>query len=113
MRSVLLSLMLVAGTISNTQASDDMDETCRLIRREVGDCGCVVGFLRERLGEEDGLIVLKVFAASKLRLGDPSQAFMQIDREYGKRTLRAMQAFFPHGDALKGQCDMPEFSFDE
>ena len=113
MRGTLLSLVIAVGAVTSAQASGDMEETCQLIRREVQDCGCLVRFLRERLDEEDGLIVLKLLAASKRRLGDPSRVFVEIDQEYGKKTLRAMLAFFPHTDALTSQCHMPEISFDE
>jgi hypothetical protein len=113
MRAALLGLVIAVGAVPRAQALGNMEETCQLMRREVEDCGCLVRFLRERLDEEDGLIVLKLLAASKRRLGDPSRAFAEIDREYGQKTLHAMLALFPHTDALTSRCHMPEISFDE
>jgi hypothetical protein len=126
MRSLLLGfLFLIALTadakFSETMASSyhrvepsHLEQACEAIKMEVGDCGCAVRFLQDRLGPWQGLLLFKVWAAGEGRLGDASQAFAAIYREYNDiSVLEATSAFFSVSSEFQIQCKPPGSMFSD
>jgi len=81
------AILFTTGAGADASADRDLDNACRVIERDMHNCACVVSFLRERLGAEQGLLLLQSWGAYSGRLGDQSRAFATLYREHGADSL--------------------------
>ena len=126
MRCVSLGLLLlvtlfVDAKITTTMASSshriesgNLEKACQAIEVEIGDCGCAVRFLQDRLGPWQGLLLLKVWSAGEGRLGDTSRAFAAIYRDYNEfSVLQATSEFYKVSTEFQTQCKPPGSMFSD
>ena len=72
---LVLGLVLFSGVIANiapasAKAPDvrdlktpELERACHVLQAELGDCECTARFLEHRLGQDQGLLLLRVWAA--------------------------------------------------
>jgi hypothetical protein len=126
MRSLSLGLVLLLVVIADVKFSQTvaspshriesghLEKACQAIEVEIGDCGCAVRFLQDRLGLWQGLLLLKVWSAGEGRLGDTSRAFAAIYRDYNEfSVLQATSEFFKVSTEFHAQCKPPGSMFSD
>ena len=113
MRAVVFSVVLILVAASSAARSGEMEDTCHRITPDTRDCSCVVNFLREQLGTENGLIVLDLLLAEKLNLdANNPYAGVSIHRKYGhERLMAASVALDAHREDFVRRCH-PRFYYD-
>jgi hypothetical protein len=87
---------------------------CRLIEAEMRHCSCVTDFLGQHLGPDQGLLLLKLWAAGAGRLGDRPRAFTAIYGKYGEaRALQTAINFLMVRTEFLSRCTPSEAFFEE
>jgi hypothetical protein len=90
----------------------ELETACHVLQAELGDCECTARFLERRLGQDQGLLLLRVWAAGEGHLGDTSQAFAAIYREHDAvSVLRAASDFLSVSSEFQIQCKPPGSMF--
>jgi hypothetical protein len=123
---LMLGLVLFSGVIANiapasAKAPDvrdlktpELERACHVLQAELGDCECTARFLEHRLGQDQGLLLLRVWAAGEGHLGDTSKAFAAIYRDHDALSvLRATSDFFSVSAEFQAQCRPPGSMFAE
>jgi hypothetical protein len=119
-----LVLFLFLGVIANSataraKAPDfrdlkapELERACHVLQAELGDCECTARFLEHRLGQDQGLLLLRVWAAGEGHLGDTSKAFASIYRDHDAvSVLQATREFFSVSSEFQIQCKPPGSMF--
>jgi hypothetical protein len=99
---------------SNALSAEKIETACQVIKTEIGDCDCAVRFLQETLGPEQGMVLLRVWAAGAGYLGDSTKAFEEIYRFHPpEAVLKTSSQFLRVETEFETECRPPGFIFFE
>jgi hypothetical protein len=103
------AIWMLSCSLGLSGADEALQATCDHIKHEIGNCSCAIEFLRQNIGVENAVILMKDWAISVDQGDDSQKTFSAFYQEHSQQEmLRAAVSFLNVRIQFYTRCQPPE-----